>query len=146
MIEKFLTGGSEEETIEKEIVEEFDEKVAGFNPGDAHASFITYFRTDDDNLYNQIAIKIAGHQTGTGKTPRQVGYTPNNNSVDNKNAFCWGCVIRDVEIPISQGGTVYTFFNQNQGGEEVMEIPDNCTLIIDTAKGEFRVKGKRTRK
>lgn len=88
MIEKFLTGGSEEETIEKEIVEEFDEKVAGFNPGDAHASFITYFRTDDDNLYNQIAIKIAGHQTGTGKTPRQVGYTPNNNSVDNKNAFC----------------------------------------------------------
>jgi len=57
MIEKFLTGGSEEETIEKEIVEEFDEKVAGFNPGDAHASFITYFRTDDDNLYNQIATE-----------------------------------------------------------------------------------------
>jgi len=27
-----------------------------------------------------------------------------------------------------------------------MEIPDNYVLIIDTTKGEFRVKGKRTRK
>ena len=44
------------------------------------------------------------------------------------------------EIPMSQGGTVHTYFDQNQAGEIPMELPTDQEYVLKVGNGQFIVK------
>lgn len=129
---------------EVEIIEEDKEEVVGeYDKGKAHVSYDTYFRTEDESLFNAIAegLGIASkHTTYQGRDTNWNKKAPND-----KNAACWGCVIGNCEgkeIPLSQGGTVYTYFDQDQSEEILMELPTDQEYILKVGNGQFIVKTK----
>ena len=133
--------GQGEEEVE-EVKKEVEEVIGKFDSKKAIAGYMTYFRVPDENLYRQLAIgQFSSHHNGP--TSNYPGETGNKKFSDGTNMVCWGCGLDRTKahhLPIKAGGEIFTYFDSSDLGEGHINIPEDCTLIIDPINDNIRVK------